>query len=254
MNNLLYHSFARSQAGEFGPALYVLKGIMREGFFLAREELKVPWRDPCGGRHSLGEITQYRLCLTSLDSDAELRSHCEVFGPIAIGFKAEFIRNLGGFPVFYLPAPIGDSEEDGDDRLGVSLVYRLAELRSVLERIRSLPTGYQSQIYSEVQDVQELEGAVRFLGNILYFTDYTRQKDIQSLRYYRQREWRVIAGLTSDHVRVQKGSSYYVLSEYQGLPIHRFIDDVVVHGTRKDANLVDDVLRNLGVSIRSRIL
>jgi hypothetical protein len=228
---------------------------MQDGIFLVREDPEVRWIDPCGGMRRL-QVRQYRLCLTSLDNDVDLRKHCELFGPIGIGFETKLIRSLGGFPVFYLPAPIGDGEEDAEDWLGVSLVYRLAELRTVIERVNNLPAIYRSQVYSDVQDVDELEGAVRFLGNILYFTDYTRQKDNEELRYYQQREWRVVAGLTSDHVLIEKsiGSSYYVLSKYKERPIHKFISDVVVRGTKEDADLVDDLLCNNGVPVRARLL
>jgi len=255
MSHLLYHCFVRSKKNEIEPAIDVLEGIIREGLFLIREDPVMRWRDPCGGRRYL-QVRQYRLCLTSLNNDVDLRKHCEIFGPIGIGFKTKFIRNLGGFPVFYLPAPVGNNEKDSEDWLGVSLVYRIAELRNVMEMVRRLPVKYQRQIYSYVQDVEELEGAVRFLGNILYFTDYTRQKDTLSLQYYRQREWRIIAGSTSDHVRVETygNSPYYILSDYKMNPIHKFIKDVVVYGTKEDSNRVDDVLRNHGISIRSRLL
>ncbi|WP_207061633.1 hypothetical protein [Motiliproteus sp. SC1-56] len=255
MGHLLYHCFCRSKRNSIDPAIDVLKGILKNGFFLVKEDPEVPWKDPCGCNKSL-QVRQYRLCLTSLNCESDLRDHCEAFGPVGIGFETEFIRALGGFPVFYLPAPIGNDEKDTEDRIGVSLLYRLTELRTIMDKIKCLPNKYRSELYDHVEDIGELEGAIRFLGNILYFTDYTRQTDTLELRYYRQREWRLIAGLTSDHVRIDcvKGSPYYILAEHDGKPIRNFIKEIVVHGSKNDCALVDKVLQNYGMSIRSRLL
>lgn len=255
MKHLLYHCFCRSRRNEFDRALYVFRGIVRDGLLLSREEPSIRWGDPCGGVRNI-HVMQYRFCLTSLNDHDDLRNHCDVFGPIGIGFKTEFIRNLGGFPVFYLPSPVGGEVNDEEDKHGVSLVYRLAELREVFMAIRNLPEKYKLEVYRNVSDIEELEGAVRFLGNLLYFTDYSRQQDVESLRYYRQREWRLIGGLISGHRRVKSDfdETYYILPEYKGVPIHRYIEDVVVCGTQLEAYRVDEILRENGLSIRSRVI
>lgn len=255
MRHLLYHCFAQAQRENLALAVDILSNIVRGGILLTQEDPAIRWADPCGSTRAIN-VRQYRWCLTSLNEEADLRKHCEVFGPLGIGFKTEVIRGLGGFPVFYLPSPIYSDDTDSNDRLGVSLIYRLAELRTVLETATKLPSICRAQLFEKVADVAELEGAVRFFGNVFYFTDYTDQEDPVALRYYREREWRVIAGLTSDSARVRRpdGSSAYVLSEYKGTPIHNLIEDIVVHGSPGDLRFVNGHLRELGLSLRARRL
>lgn len=249
MQHLLYHCFSRTGRHDFDVSLAVLEGILRDGILLSREELDFKWADP-EGSVTIPRVRQYRFCLTSLNNKTDLKDHCNAFGPIGIGFKTEVVRALGGFPVFYLPAPVELGVACAEDSLGVSLVYRLSELRGLLDKVKTLPSRVKDELYTNVADSEELEGALRFLGNILYFTDYTRQDDIESLRYYNQREWRIIAGLSNEIGAVEFSTSLkqYVIKSYQGDHIRHHIDTIVVSGTNEHKLRISALLNQFSMS------
>jgi hypothetical protein len=162
-------------------------------------------------------------------------------------FNAEVIRSLGGFPVFYLPAPFASDPQDRVGSAGVSLLYRLAEVQDVLRKIRDLPRKYRRRVEGDVADFENLEGAMRFLGNILYMTDYLRRGDADELRYYRQREWRVIAHLSAEDVSmtdvVVEGRWGVLLSHYRGQPLADLVEEVAVVGDDVLAERIEQIVR-----------
>ena len=90
-----------------------------------------------------------------------------------------------------------------------------------------MPMECRKKLTAGVKDLGELLGAIRFLGNILYVTD-----DEEDLRYYREREWRIIANLSEDNVRQEKKlineETLYSIKTYEGKHIVNCLEEVVV--------------------------
>jgi len=248
--SLLYHCFSRTKK----DSIIILDSILHNGFYLKREKVNIGWDDPDGFTTSKEiEINQYRLCLTSLDDDHDLFEHGKLFGQIGLGFKTDFIRCIGGFPVFYLPTPIlnkFDQTVEGTAN-GVSLFYRLAELRAILDAIDQLPIKYQKILKTKVKDFQNTQGALIFIGNILYLTN--RKNDDTKLHYYQQREWRIIAG---SNPMIQKKISFdtYAISEFQGKPISSYIEEIIIMDDMKNKETVNQILKNHGLNVPIRCI
>jgi len=252
--DLLYHFFSRKKENP----LWILQSILDNGIYLTLETIDVGWDDPDSSATSKGiNITQYRFCLTSLDNDKDLFEHGKIFGEIGVGFKTDLIRSIGGFPVFYLPTPIinhfGYMQEGTGN--GVSLFYRLAELRTVLDAINKLPSKYQNMIKSNVVDFQNMQGALTFIGNILYLID--RKEDnpnlSRKLQYYKQREWRVIAGINPQMLR-ELSSDIYVISEFQGRPLSSYIEEIIVLDSFNKKEDVINILQRRGMNLPVRYI
>jgi hypothetical protein len=240
----------------------VFKSILANGLLLTHESIDIAWDDPYGKWKSKElQVVQYRLCLTALHGEVDIAHHSVQFGPIAIGFSMEFIRMaLGGTPVFYLPSPTLASPRSMSriDDLGISLLYRLAEIRQILEAVEQLPETLRSKVAKDVVDLENTLGAVRFLGNILYLTDYMKSGDNEELRYYKQREWRVIAGLCPPGIKVCqttfRGATAYLISSIRGVPVSHFIEHVVIVGTESEKRAVEGALSNQNLSPRVTLL
>jgi hypothetical protein len=243
----LYHAFPRKQARQpptSSPclastgALAILESILTSGILLTYENLKVRWNDPYG-RLKANDLTieQRRFCVTALNDDREIAEHSRTFGPIALGFSAAFVRRLGGFPVFYLPSPLPGQSPNTvahTDNVGVSMMYRLAEIRHTLEAVRDLSPEARHELTQDVVDLDNAIGAVRFLGNILYLTDHLLEGDDLQFRYYKQQEWRIIAGLLAPaaltEATIYKGKAATLIRTFLGANIASFIEDVAIVG------------------------
>lgn len=89
-----YHSFPPSNDRALG--LKVLESILRYGFLLTPEkQVFVQTRN-------LGEMTivQKRACFTAIPS-RELGAHANAFGPFALEFEPQALRDFGVLPVVY---------------------------------------------------------------------------------------------------------------------------------------------------------
>lgn len=273
---LLYHCFPRRRterpankdgmrAGplqtdwEQGKA--ILEGIIDHGIFLTEEVVRIPWDDPFGNHKSADTtVIQHRFCLTSLTDDNDLRGHCAVFGNLGIGFALDDIRQLGGFPVFYLPSPSGKKAKSCDhlDYSGVSLLYRLAEIRSVLDGVDTLPPIIKRQLLARVWDFENMMGALRFLGNMLYFTDYLKEHDSAELRYYKQREWRIIAGMGKSKAITEEiqfnQKTAHALRSLGEQPIRDLVQEVVLCGTDAQKLELEELVRRRHLNIPVRLI
>jgi hypothetical protein len=275
---LLYHCFPRKQkrstlptnAGPIGTnddsagweqAKAIFSNILEDGIYLTEENISIPWDDPFGDHKSTDiSFFQYRFCLTSLSEDEDLYNHCQIFGNIGLGFGLDEIRQLGGFPVFYLPSP-STNPSWSRDRLnfsGVSLVYRIAEMRSIFETVESLPQNLRQLFLANVSDFDNMMGALRFFGNMLYFTDYLRQNDTMELRYYKQREWRIIAGLGGEKAVAEEiqfnQKSAFVLRNLGNIPVQSLIKEVVLCGSPLERNELEDILQKRQLQIPVRLI
>lgn len=268
--NLLYHCFPR-QKNRIEPgtepigdcireSIEILESIFDNGILLTHENVILPthWRDPYGDALASDlEIQQFRFCLTYLQDDNELYQHSKLFGRVGVAFNIDFVRKIGGVPVFYLPAPVNQIANDELDKVGISLIYRLAEMREVLETIDNLPTLHQKILKQKVADFDNLKGALRFIGNILYLTDSLHQKHSSKLFYYKQLEWRVIAGLCPVNVKTKemyyKGETLcYAISEWDNKPISSFIEEIVVVGDPDLESQIGSLLSKRGYKVPIR--
>jgi hypothetical protein len=214
----LYHFFPKRSSGLSEP-LRVLRSFLESGLYLTEEKIIVPWEDRYGRRSKANElqIHQFRFCLTSISNTEELLRHALAFGCIGLEFSFEFIIKLGGFPVFYVPSPTLDNP-DAEEYKGISLLYRIADIREVIEYIVA-----ERRILAPEIDFNNLLGAIRFLGNICYPTNET-----DGGSFYNEREWRIIYGMTSRLAQVEEQAHYYSIRSYNDKPIHQFIDRIVL--------------------------
>ncbi|HUZ93822.1 MAG TPA: hypothetical protein VMU57_02815, partial [Edaphobacter sp.] len=101
-----YHSFPRRRASDTPEVinekgLELLVAISQMGLILAPEvvEWSIPLSD---GSTKVIRHRQMRICFTEL-SQSELPRHAEVFGPFAMEFHIDILRQLGALPVIYVP-------------------------------------------------------------------------------------------------------------------------------------------------------
>jgi len=224
----LYHFFPRKDRSPC-RIMDVLEGIVGNGILLNKEVVEVGWEDHFGtGDPSTLELEQWRFCLTAIGSRTELKSHCKDFGPVGIGFSMRTILDLGGFPVFYVPAPDGTrSPLTQNDFNGVSLLYRLGEIQRILEHTSVRLLAEQSMGY----DHANLLGAIRMMANITYPTTRLAADKKVYPNYYGQREWRLIKGMLGVHgltETVFNGEKAYFLGSYGGTPMYKWVEHVVV--------------------------
>lgn len=237
MKESLYHFFPK-RSQEFSP-LYVLQSIFENGIYLSTEKDSVPWKDFYGKRKDR-ELTykQYRFCLTAISNREELINHSLTFGRVGLEFSSSFITKLGGFPVFYVPAPTLESH-DKEDYIGISLLYRIGEIQEILEYIIK-----EKILFTPDIDLENALGAIKFLGNICYPTHGSGSND-ESTNFYHEREWRIIYGLTPETVDVEKHEGIYTIKTYCKEPIHRFIKKIIIvntdQGIANPTELADEI-------------
>jgi len=218
----LYHFFPRKSKGK-EETITILKSIFDNGLFLNKEILSVPWKDMYGkNKNRKLFIEQYRFCLTAVSNREELISHSEKFGYIGLEFSVDFITKLGGFPVFYVPSPSNETENEEEFK-GISLLYRIAEIQELLEFVIE-----NKVIASKDIDIENTLGAIKLLANICYPTKrkITGKQIISN--YYNQREWRIIYGLTPEKVIVNNNGTTYAIKFFDQTPIFKFISKIII--------------------------
>lgn len=218
-----YHSFPRRAGTDVnGKGLSILRSLASSGLLLTPE--RTVWSEfmDDGGRSSSIEVFQKRTCFTELAPE-ELGAHAVTFGPFAIEFEIQALRQLGAIPVFYFPATgIAEQALAG---LAAALVARMAEVQQVLSRLQTVseiaartsnkteiievtmngqPAGATRCTVGAAEDilamllhqsrpVGELLGAWQALTGFFYPTENVEYTT--PLAYYRQREWRIVANM-----------------------------------------------------------
>lgn len=220
-----YHSFPRRSDGEneIDKGLQILKSIVDSGLLLTPEFTY--WQEPVsgGGLSKPVKNIQKRACFTEL-APSELKEHSAVFGRFALEFDIQILRQLGAMPVFYFPR--ASTEEVGMESVGASLLCRTGEIQKLLNRFEKLAahtkeTPYKSQILdvrnnktgeqqhtrttiggaqdllmfltNEIQPAWILAESLRALAGLFYPAEDLSYTNIMG--YYRQREWRLVAGI-----------------------------------------------------------
>jgi hypothetical protein len=107
MERFFFHSFPRPRTGE-GRETQVKKGqviaqsLLDNGILLSPENYEIPILDGTGQVVDHLRATQRRACFTELELDA-LLEHSKTFGPFALVYRIDDLRQLGALPVFYIP-------------------------------------------------------------------------------------------------------------------------------------------------------
>lgn len=211
--------------------LKILAFMMETGLILAPEV--VSW-DTSGLGHKAQtlDLLQRRACFTEL-SRSELGPHMAAFGPISLRFDIAALRGAGLMPVQYAPQAVGESLLARINLFAANSAWHTREVLQRLHEMKDLvdPAAVQKQYgvpldpnclmtlnntdeagnvvaqyqvaASTINDFMKYVG----FGNIpfehsvgmldlflstLYPTDNTHTSEL--LGYYRQREWRLIAG------------------------------------------------------------
>ena len=184
-----------------------------------------------GGAEQL-QILQRRACFTELSTD-ELPGHSAIFGPLALSFDLAKLRSAGAIPAIYVPqgveastlSQIGtfcvrgayhtqhvlsqfqDLKEQSDPELAAkkwgmpvdpNYTLNLQNTDSACNIVATY-TIPASNVRNVLQHVgfnnipfDHSIGVLNLFLNMFYPTDNTHTGD--ELGYYRQREWRLIAG------------------------------------------------------------
>jgi hypothetical protein len=95
-----YHCFPRRHRSSesVSHGIEVLSSMLKSGLLLTPEVIR--WGN--GGK-TLYHL-QRRICFTEL-SPSELPDHADDFGPFALEFSIDALRELSGMPVFYVQDP-----------------------------------------------------------------------------------------------------------------------------------------------------
>jgi hypothetical protein len=218
----LYHSFPRrdrDKPEELTTGYKILTLIRDWGLILAPEVVKWQYSHADGSAPRKQEVLQKRVCFTELAPD-ELPKHADKFGHFALEFRIDTLKSLGAIPVFYIPQA---SKEGGEPiELGSTVVVQLIDAMVLAMRLAGIKQALESsdEQASEIActfgfDKPEtfhlnraelrkavnafsyaltppemLEQGLAGLLNMFYPADDISHDD--ALRYYRQREWRVV--------------------------------------------------------------
>jgi hypothetical protein len=221
-----YHSFprrGRADPAEIQKGLAILELIQSFGLLLTPEI--TAWAHP----HANGapprqmRIVQRRACFTEL-SVRSLPKHAEEFGHFALEFEIDTLKRLGALPVFYIPKW---GEEGSANSLGQTLVVQAIDAMCVIDRIARVKGFIESTATSgsrqnfefgfdarkmfslDISETQRaIEGvtygvtppemlslALEGMLNFFYPADADDTKINSSLKYYRQREWRIAGNI-----------------------------------------------------------
>jgi hypothetical protein len=217
-----YHSFPRRGAStgvETDKGCQILAAIRDFGLLLTPETIQ--WQQPssgCASPRILPMLLQKRACFTEL-SPCELPQHAAKFGQFALEFEIDTLRQLGAFPVLYVPQPINAADASS---VGIALLAIIQDAYAVVSRLAVLdgilPSAVENISYDvghagspdsrrvftinrdEAKNILSaigygvtpwghLEGGLSALNNFFYPTDNIKHD--RALEYYRQREWRI---------------------------------------------------------------
>jgi len=211
--------------------LQILALMKDAGLMLAPEI--VEWdASSVAGRPEQLRILQRRACFTELSIE-ELPAHAAMFGPVALSFDLARLRSAGATPVIYAPQGLGGSALSQLSTFCVRGAYHtryvLRQLQGLKEMSDPVVVGerYQKPVNPDYTlDLQNTDaegkvvakydvpalhvrqvlqhvgfnnipfdhsiGVLSVFLSMFYPTDNAHTGD--QLGYYRQREWRVVAG------------------------------------------------------------
>lgn len=219
-----------SAEATLNKALSILALIQKVGLVLAPEVIE--WSlSPLGVSHTPLQILQRRVCFTEIEPE-ELRGHAKSFGPIALSFDTAKLREAGAMPVIYVPQGLGSAlsqiatfcvngvyhtkavltqlqqlKEMSDPAIAATkfglpvdpnytLTLRNVDSTSKVDASYTVPSTHARQILQHVGfnniPFDHSIGVLAIFLNMFYPTDNLHRGEL--LGYYRQREWRLMAG------------------------------------------------------------
>jgi hypothetical protein len=211
--------------------LAILAAMKTIGLVLAPEIVEWDLNQLVGGREEL-KLLQRRASFTEL-SENELLLHAKVFGPITLSFDIAALREAGATPVIYVPQGVASSALSQIGTFCVRGAYHtryvLRQLQGLKEHSdpqitsarHGMPVAPDYKLHLQNSDAAgkivasyevpalQVQHVLQHVGfnnipfdhstgmlsvfmNMFYPTDNTHTGD--ELGYYRQREWRLIAG------------------------------------------------------------
>ncbi|MGY3449493.1 hypothetical protein [Bradyrhizobium sp. USDA 4353] len=237
----LYHSFPRiSLLEELNVGWTIFSSVLKLGLLLTHERITYPLVRHTDIELNSGTLVdQLRCCFTLLDQ-TELVDHAAVFGAFSIEFDVRDLRSLGAFPVVYIPQPIfdhGSQRFSESSIIGNNIVHQLRDVAVLLRELLDLQnlviqnndlasgpvtvrtsrkTGRLTfsaidlvldHLLGKKVSFKNLLNSVDFLSNVFYHVDSARKELIileDDLKYYLQREWRIVSGLKSKGQQVDR--------------------------------------------------
>lgn len=220
-----YHSFPRrpghTSDGATKTGLEILKSIRQIGLVLAPEI--VVWNQALeNGQDRTTSVWQRRICFTELSRD-QVEGHGEKFGPFSLELRIDALRKLGALPVIYVPERLAGDR--GFSTVGETIVTEIRDIKHTINKLHKLSqiknldcpvanlqntdtannvvASYEVPL-KNIRDIlsfigyrnapfELMVGVLSHVQNLFYPTD-DKIHDKQ-LEYYRQREWRLCAGL-----------------------------------------------------------
>jgi hypothetical protein len=217
----LYHSFPRrfaSKSVETQKAHKLLNFIVKYGLLLTPEI--VTWHDPMHHSRESPDFSyvELRTCFTQLKR-SELAKHAQVFGRYSIEWPVESGRLFGCIPVFYMPTSTELATSSMGNHAG-SLMHRLGELRHVLDELAEIAEIKPNNPAAELRKHGErigcsVHGAQNLIKSLFakclspeelalhlhalmgHFYPCDSESHLGPMRYYQQREWRLVGRFRS---------------------------------------------------------
>src|SRR5437879_260717 len=104
MERFFFHSFPRPRTGEtrerqVQKGQLIAQSLLDNGIVLSPENYQIPLFDANGLVVDHVRATQRRACFTELELEL-LPEHSKTFGPFALVYRIDDLRQLGALPVF----------------------------------------------------------------------------------------------------------------------------------------------------------
>jgi hypothetical protein len=232
---MFYHSFPRPRKDgpvDEDKGLKILESILKSGFLLVPEVRVYQPETPDGQEYRL---IQSRFCLTQLDKVEELEKHAKFFGTFHLEFSDKAMYALGVLPVMYLPGRGKHFPEEPTPLADLAgfFIHRLLEVQELCDRMKQLDQllvenrGYATveitdektnaytintkqarailNVLSRDMAYDQILGALQGIASLFYPTgtagmNYWSKEEgkdgDEQLYYFRQREWRIIRGIS----------------------------------------------------------
>ena len=222
MQRLFFHSFPRPRKGEtqhqqLEKACRIADSILENGLLLSPENYDLPVLGNDRLTQDSFSSVQRRICFTELELEG-LADHSKVFGPFALAYKIDDLRRLGALPVFYIPLESGgylsglaiemlgglvDAHRIASTLLmiqrqlsespALGFKYRGKEINFSPEQADVIRSFLNVLADSAGTDFDATDARLRTMASCFYPTENPQYTE--ALHYYRQREWRIVAGV-----------------------------------------------------------
>jgi hypothetical protein len=186
-----YHGFPPEK--DIGLGLQILDSVLGNGFLLTAEAQRV------AATRNLEEkiIVQRRACFTAIPASL-LTAHAEYFGPFALEFAGQALRDFGVLPVVYSAGkmPGGTMLDGAGQVLARQLLESYWVMSDLVEMVKKGQKAVATEIWQKAQrrklPPEELQYCLEALLNLIYPTD---EAGTDEFFYFKEREWRIVPNL-----------------------------------------------------------